>query len=150
MSIRDLSSQEIEQLIGTRHGTTGIEFPPPGLSPYYSWLIRTLHHLAESSVGNLRVTRDEANPTSIHVMPGRATIGGEARAFVGETIDLAQFNNSSVLVSLQADGETCAVQITDETSNWPAPPHIKLARVALAEGKIVAVEDRRMDALFHA
>ena len=74
MPIQELTSAEIEALVGTRHGVTGVEYPPNGLQPYYQWLMRAVHLLAEAASlsGGLRVSRDTASATRVRRRPGIA------------------------------------------------------------------------------
>ncbi len=151
MAIQELSVEEIEALVGTRHAATGIEYPPNGLQPYDHWLMRTLHLLAEQAAGpgGLRVARDDAGATTINIAPGRATIEGDALAFAGGVLDLASHNNDTAYVWAEADDDALAVNAGADGDGWPVDPHVKLAEVALAAGAIVSILDRRWDAVFH-
>ena len=150
MPIRDPDPTDTQQLIGTRHATTGIEFPPPGLQPYHDWLIRTLAHLADASCGALRVARDADTPTAVVVMPGRATLASTPIDFPGVTLDLAAHNNTAVLLALIVDAGAPAVHVAPLADGWPADPHIKLAQVTLAAGVVTAIVDRRFESIFKA
>lgn len=147
MSIKQLSSDQIANLVGTRHPATGFEYPPDGLQPYYQWLVRTLHLLAESGAGALRVTRDEAGPTKVHVAPGRASIADVPLAYPGGTIDLASYNNDTALLWLADDDGEAAITVVNESTGWPGASHIKLAEVTLEAGEIVDVLDRRFETI---
>jgi hypothetical protein len=148
MAVRELSAEEIEALVGTRHGVTGMEYPPQGLQPYYQWLIRTLHLLAESSAGALRVAQDASSPTAVTVAPGRASIQGVALSYEGGVIDLAGFNNDTVYVWLFDDSGAAAVGFGAEGDGWPVQAHIKLAQVTLEAGAITGILDRRFETVF--
>ncbi|MEO1235559.1 MAG: hypothetical protein AAFX76_02095 [Planctomycetota bacterium] len=148
MSTSDLTVEQINQLVGTRHPVTGIEFPPSGLQPYHDWLIRTLHRLADSSFGYWRVDRAGVSPTSISVAPGRASIASVAVDSEGTVIDLAGFNNETAFVWLEADGNEALVAAGAASEGWPATAHLALAEVALDGGAIAAIVDRRLDAVF--
>jgi hypothetical protein len=149
MTIKELTPDQIEQRVGTRHAGTGIEYPPSGLQPYYHWLMRTLHLLAESSAAALRVARDDADATTIRVLPGRASIGGVALAYAGGTVDLAAHNNDTAYVWLEDDGGA-TVKTAGAATGWPATAHIKLAEVTLAGGEITDVLDRRFETFLKA
>ncbi len=150
MAVRELSPQEIQELVGLRHTTTGIAFPPSGLTPYYDWLIRTLHRLAESSFGSLSVVPDDATLTTVRVMPGRATIDEVVRTYDGGTLELASHNNDTALIWLAASGGAGAVaQAGAIDEGWPTSPHIRLAHVQIDAGRITRIVDRRLDQIFH-
>lgn len=143
----DLATDDIAALIGTRHAGTGVEFPPAGLQPYHDWLIRTLHRLAESSAGALRVSRADTD-ASVHVAPGRASIDGVALGLAETTLDLAAFNNSTALVWLADDSGSAVVAAADTGTGWPGTPHLKLAEVTLSAGVVASVLDRRFETVF--
>lgn len=147
MPIKQLSSEDIRELAGTRHSVTGFEYPPAGLQPYYEWIVRTLHLLSEASVGQLRVSPDESGATVIIVAPGRASISDVPLDYAGETIDLSQYNNSTVYVWLEDDGGSASVNYALSTSGWPTGAHIKLAEVTLAGGAIIEVLDKRFETI---
>jgi hypothetical protein len=149
MAIEELSSADIEQRVGTRHPRTGLEYPPSGLQPYYQWLMRALHLLAESSAGALRVARDDTSLTTVRVLPGRASIAGVALDYPGGTLDLAALNNDTAYVWLEDDGGAQVKTATDATG-WPSGAHIKLAEVTLSAGEITAVLDRRFETMLKA
>lgn len=150
MTIRDLSSDQITELVGTRHAVTGVEFPPAGLQPYHEWLVRQLHHLAESSAGNLRVVPDDTAQTTVRVMPGRASIGGVALVYGGGAIDLATYNNDTAYLWLEDDSGAASIGIATDAAGWPGSAHIKLAEVTLAAGVIVEILDRRFETMLSA
>ena len=147
MVVRELTEAEIEALVGARHEVTGLAYPANGLQPYYAWLVRTLHLLAESSAGALRVARDAESATAVRVMPGRATVDGVVVAYEGGELDLALHNNDTALVWLVEDAEQAKVEAGASGDGWPVGPHIKLAEVELAEGAIVNVLDRRFETM---
>jgi hypothetical protein len=150
MAVRDLSPQEIQELVGLRHATTGIAFPPSGLTPYYDWLIRTLHRLAESSFGALSVVPDDATPTTVRIMPGRATINEAIRNYEGGTLELAPHNNDTALIWLASSGSEGAVARAGAIdAGWPTSPHVRLAHVQIDAGRITRIVDRRLDSVFH-
>ena len=149
MTIQELSTSEIEQRVSTRHAGTGIEYPPSGLQPYYHWLVRTLHLLAESSAAALRVAEDDTNATTVRIMPGRASIGGVALSYDGGTIDLSTYNNDTAYIWLENDGGA-AVKVADDATGWPGGAHIKLAEVTLASGEITEIVDRRFETMLKA
>jgi hypothetical protein len=148
MSIQELTSAEIEALVGTRHPATGMEYPPVGLQPYYDWLLRTLHLLAESSAGALRVAGDDGGAMTVAVTPGRVSIDAVPLDFPGGTLDLTAFDNDTALLWLYDGGGTAAVGAALAGDGWPGVNHIKLAEVTLAEGQIVAILDRRFETIF--
>lgn len=148
MSIKELTHDEIDALVGTRHPVTGVEYPPNGLQPYYHWLIRALHLLSESTLGAFRVAADETSPTTIHVAPGRASLSGVLLEFAGDTIDLSAFNNDTAYVWLHNDAGSAAVGSASDATGWPGGTHLKLAEVVIASGEITQIVDRRIDHLF--
>lgn len=148
MPSSDLSAKAIRELVGSRHTTTGIEFPPAGLQPYHDWLIQTLHRLAESSAGALRVDRSEASSTSICVAPGRASISGVALSLPETTMDLAGFNNDTALIWLADNSGAAQLSSASDATGWPAGAHLKLAEVTLAAGAITSILDRRFESVF--
>lgn len=148
MSIRELSSQEIDAVVGTRHSGTGIAYLPEGLQPYYAWLIRTLHLLAESSAGALRVARDGESEVAVRVAPGRASISEVALMYEGGTIDLGAHNNDTVYLSLRDEAGSAAIAVASQGEGWPTAAHIKLAEVTLEGGEVVEILDRRFETIF--
>jgi hypothetical protein len=148
MPIQDLTADQIDSLVGTRHPGTGIEYPPDGLQPYYYWLIRALHLLAESSLGALRVTEDDSSSTAIQITPGRVTVSGVVLDFTGETNDLSAFNNDTVYVWLRDNAGVPGIGINAASGGWPGISHIKLAEVTIAAGAITGILDRRLETVF--
>lgn len=148
MTVKVLSAENITQLVGTRHPTTGIEYPPDGLQPYYHWLVSTLHLLAESSAGALRVARDTDDQAGVHVAPGRASISDVALAYDGGTIDLGAYNNSTAYLWLFDDDGEAAIGVDDESNGWPGGDHLKLAEVTLQAGAVTHILDRRFETIF--
>lgn len=147
----DLTESQIVELVGTRHATTGIEFPPAGLQPYHDWLIRSLHQLAESSFGALRVSPSAAAPTSVCVAPGRANVASEVLSVGEVTLDLAVHNNTTALVWLEEiGGGAGGVAAASLADGWPTSAHLKLAEVTLDAGRVVSVLDRRLESVFTA
>ena len=147
MSIEELNPSEIEQRVGTRHALTGIEYPPDGLQPYYHWLVRTLHLLAESSAAALRVAKDDADQTTVRIMPGRASIAGVALSFEGGTRDLSSYNNTTAYLWLHNDNGSAAIGVDSASNGWPGTDHLKLAEVTLSAGQITDVLDRRFETM---
>ncbi|MCC6681767.1 MAG: hypothetical protein IT445_12770 [Phycisphaeraceae bacterium] len=147
MTIRDLSSDQITDLVGTRHQTTGVEFPPAGLQPYHEWLVRQLHHLAESSCGALRVMRDDESATTVRVMPGRASIDLAVLAYAGGVFDLAAFNNDTAYLWLEDDSGAASIGVATSGSDWPGTAHLKLAEVTIAAGVVTDILDRRFESI---
>ena len=144
----DLSPDAIRDLVGTRHDTTGIEFPPAGLQPYHDWLIRPLHRLAESSAGAFRVDRASDNATTVCISPGRASIAGVVLTLDETLIDLAVFNNDTAYVWLEDNAGSAQLGNAAASAGWPSNAHLKLAEVTLAGGAITAILDRRLETLF--
>ncbi|MEM1108715.1 MAG: hypothetical protein AAGH99_08500 [Planctomycetota bacterium] len=144
----DLSTDAINALVGTRHPTTGIEFPPSGLQPYHDWLIRTLHRLAESSAGGLRVQRAEGDPVGICIASGRASIAGVALSLEEYSTSLAGFNNDTTLVWLADASGEAEVGTTSVANGWPSSDHLKLAEVSIEAGEITSILDRRFETVF--
>jgi len=145
MPTKDLTLDELQALVGTRHAVTDFEYPPNGLQPYYQWLMNTLHLLAESSLGALRVSASDASDTSIRIAPGRATVSGVVLDFAGQTSDLAAYNNDTAYIWLQDNAGSPQIGIGADASGWPAGAHLKLAEVTLASGQITQILDRRIE-----
>lgn len=141
----ELTPEQIDALVGTRHATTDIEFPPQGLQPYHQWLIRTLHRLAECSLGAFRVDQALEGTTSVRVAPGRASINDEVVVFKGQTLDLVSFNNATAKLWLE---EASGDAVAQAGEDWPASPHLRLAEVEVSEGVVVAITDLRLEAVF--
>ncbi len=148
MSIQELSPDEIDALVGTRHPVTGVEYPPNGLQPYYHWLIRALHLLSESSIGAFRVAKEETSGTTVRVAPGRATLSGVVLGYPGGNIDLSGFNNDTAYVWLHNNAGSPAVGTAPDATGWPGTTHLKLAEVTIASGQVTQIIDRRIDHLF--
>ncbi len=144
----DLTADQIEALVGQRHPTTGIEFPAAGLLPYHDWLIRTLHRLAECSLGALRVEPARTDELSVVITRGRATIADTPVTLDDTTLDLALFNNDTVLLALVLDTGSGPLVIRRLDEGWPSGPHLKLAEVVLVAGGIETVWDRRLETVF--
>lgn len=147
MAIKELSPDQITELVGTRHPAVGFEYPPDGLQPYYQWLVRTLHLLAESGAGALRVAREETGGAKVHVAPGRASISDVVLVYAGGSIDLGSYNNDTALLWLADDGGEAKIEVASESTGWPGESHIKLAEVTLEAGEIVNILDRRFEAM---
>jgi len=145
MTIRDLTLEQVTALVGTRHEPTGVEFPPAGLQPYHAWLVRQLHHLAESSAGALRVVHDDGGDTTVRIMPGRASIDGVPLHYAGGAVDLAGFNNDTACLWLEDDEGEAVIGVAADGEGWPVSLHIKLAEVTLAAGSIAQIVDRRFE-----
>ncbi len=148
MPIQELTSIEIDSLVGTRHAVAGFEYPPNGLQPYYEWLIRTLHLLAESSLGALRVCRDGGSGTSVLIAPGRASISGVVLECAGQTLELAAYNNDTVYLWLFNDAGQAGIGAGLDGIGWPGTAHLKLAEVTIASGQITQILDRRIEHIF--
>lgn len=144
MTLRELTTSDLQARVGTRHVGTRIVYPPLGLQPYYEWLLQTLDHLAEASVPDLKVRRDDTSDTAIYVMAGRAMVDGVAMVVPAETIDLSFFNNDTALVWLE-DDEGPLIELATDATGWPTSPHIKLAEVTLEGGAITQILDRRVE-----
>lgn len=149
MAIRTLELETAIARVGERHARTGFAYPRPGQQPYFEWLVASLELLADASAGDCRVAGDDASPTSVRVMPGRASVEGVVLAFDGAVLDLAAFDDDTALVYLEDDGGASAKAVASATG-WPATAHLKLAEVTLAAGSIVAVLDRRFETILKA
>ncbi len=149
MAFVQLSNSEIDARVGNRHAATGIEYPANGLQPYYHWLVRTLHDLAESSNAALRVGRDDASVTSVRIAPGSALLDTTVMDYAGEAIDLAAWNNSTVLLWL-ANESGPVVKVGLQSAGWPTVAHVRLATVTLATGQVTQVLDNRGQTQYHA
>jgi len=150
MPTRPLEPDQLESLVDTRDPVTGLTYPRAGLTPYHDWLIETLHLLAASSLGHLRVSRDAASATAVCIAPGRAEIGGVATAFGGATLDRASMNNDTVLVWLAESHGIGQAGAAATAAGWPTDAHLKLAEVTLDAGRVTAIVDRRLEAVFRA
>lgn len=150
MSIKELTSQELADLVDTRHAATGVAYAPRGLQPYYEWLLRSVHLLAESSAGAFRVAKDDESDTSIIILPGRASISGVALEFPGDVMELAAYNNDTALVWLEDNAGQTDINVTDAATGWPGGSHIKLAEVTLVAGEITQIIDRRFETILKA
>jgi hypothetical protein len=150
MASQDLSTQQIAALVGTTHPVTGLAYPEAGLQPYYDWLIRSLHRLAEASAGDLRVWQDDDEPASVWVAPGRCSIAGAALAYPGGSLSLGAYNNSTALIWLQDNAGAAQLGVADTAAGWPAGDHLKLAEATLSAGQITLIADRRFDTLLKA
>ena len=147
MAIKELTTSEIEILVGTRHETTGFEYPVNGLQPYYQWLVATLHLLAESSLGDLKVSSDDINDTTVRVASGRATINGSVLSYSSEITDLATFNNDITYIWLQDNTGIATIGQASASVGWPAVDHVKLAEVTISAGEITDILDRRAETI---
>lgn len=147
MTLQTLTLDQAIARIGQRHARTGLEYPRPGLQPYFEWLLASLELLADASAGDFRVVREDGAATSVRIMPGRASIGGVKLAFDGQVIDLAAYDEQTALLWLENSGGA-ALNFTDSASGWPASAHIPLAEVTLAGGEITSVTDLRFETLF--
>ncbi|MEM6333750.1 MAG: hypothetical protein AAF823_10475 [Planctomycetota bacterium] len=150
MSTPDLTPTQADALTDTRDPRTGLRYPPIGLQPYHRWLLDTLHRLAAHAASDYLVTPDTATPTSIHVAPGRASIGGTPLPHAGTTLELAALNNDTALVHLTDNAGSPELAASASAVGWPATPHIKLAEVTLAAGAITAITDRRFETILAA
>lgn len=147
MPSQDLTSQQIAELVGSTHPTTGVPYPEAGLQPYYAWLIDALHRLSQSSAGDLRVWNDAEDAASVWIAPGRCSIAGQALSFAGGTIDLAVYNNATALLWLQDNAGSAEIATADADSGWPVGDHLKLARVQLDSGAVTSITDLRFETL---
>lgn len=147
----DLSTSAIDTIVNTRDTRTGVRFPPAGLQPYHAWLVDTLHRLATASAADYLVTIDERSPTSIHVAPGRASIGGVPLTHGGSEYELAAFNNKTALIWLADDGGgSPLITFALLSDGGPDGAHIKLAEVTLVAGSITTIVDRRFESILSA
>lgn len=150
MPSQDLTNQQIQSLVGESHPITGVAYPEAGLQPYYDWLIRSLHRLAEASAGDLKVYRDADAAASIWVAPGRCSVAGQALSYEGGAIDLGIYNNSTALIWIEDDSGSALVGVTDTSSGWPIGNHLKLAEAQLKAGVVTLITDRRFETLLKA
>ncbi len=120
MAIEQLTPEQIDELVGTRHATTGIEYPAEGLQPYYQWLVRALHALAERSAGALCVAEDDVNATTVNIAPGRASISSVVLDYAGGAIDLSSYNNDIAYLWLEDNAGSASIAHASDASGWPA------------------------------
>jgi len=147
MPQRDLTPQQVHELIDTRDPATGLVYPPTGLQPYHDWLIQSLHRLAGSAAGALRVSPSETSATSVYIAPGRATVDGAVLVYAGGDLALAAFNNDTALVWLEDDAGSALIGAAADATGWPGGAHLKLAEVELAGGEITSITDRRFETM---
>lgn len=147
MPQRDLTPDEAADLIDTRDPVTGLVYPPAGLQPYHDWLVQSIHRLAASSAGALRVVRGDASDTSVHIAPGRATVDGIVLVYAGGDLELGAYNNDTTLVWLEDDSGSALIGAADDATGWPGGAHLKLAEVTLAGGAVTSITDRRFEAM---
>lgn len=147
MASQDLTAEQIAALVGGAHPVTGVAYPEAGLQPYYEWLIRSLHRLAEASAGDLRVWHDADAAASVWVAPGRCSIAGQALVYAGGSIDLGTYNNSTALIWLEDDAGSAKIATADLADGWPAGDHLKLAQAELDAGEVTLITDLRFETL---
>lgn len=147
MPQRDLTPQQVEDLIDTRDPATGLLYPPAGMQPYHDWLIQSLHRLAGSAAGDLRVSTGEASATSVYIAPGRATVDSAVLVHPGGDLELGAYNNDTALIWLEDDAGSAQIGAAAGGTGWPAGTHLKLAEVELAGGEITLITDRRFEAM---
>ncbi len=150
MPSQDLTSEQIIDRVGSSHAITGLAYPEAGLQPYYEWLVRSLHRLAEASAGDLRVWHDADDATSIWVAPGRCSIAGQPLSYAGGSHDLGVHNNDTALVWLEDNAGVAAVGVAAQSAGWPAGDHLKLAEAVLDAGEVTLITDRRFETLLKA
>jgi len=150
MPIIELTAEQTADLVDTRHAGTGMLYPPDGLQPYYLWLMRSLHQLAETSASALKIHADADNPAGVIVMPGRASINGHPLNLSEQAIDLSEFDDDTLNVWLHRDSGSAAVSVGTSGDGWPSTPHIRLAQVVLDEGAVTSIIDRRFEAILRA
>ena len=150
MPSKDLTSQQIAELVGSAHPATGVTYPESGLQPYYAWLIDAVQRLSEASAGDLRVWHDADDAASVWIAPGRCSIAGQPLSYAGGTLDLATYNNSTALVWLQDNTGSAEVATGNIGSGWPVGDHLKLAEVQLDSGAITQITDLRFETILKA
>lgn len=150
MPAQPLGSEQIAALIDTADPRTGVTYPAAGTQPWYEWLVRTVHRLAQASAGDLAVYADEDAASSVFIAPGRCSIDGVALAYPGGSVDLSLYNNATALIYLEDDGGTPAVGLATTLDSWPVGNHLKLAEATLANGQIDAILDRRFETILRA
>jgi len=137
-------------IVGGAHPVTGVAYPEAGLQPYYAWLIRSLHRLAEASAGDLRVWHDADAAASVWVAPGRCSIAGQALVYAGGSVGLGLYNNSTALIWLEDNAGVAEIGAADTGSGWPVGDHLKLAEAQLDSGEVTLITDRRFETLLQA
>lgn len=146
----DLTSQQIAERVGDTHPVTGLTYPEAGLQPYYEWLIRSLHRLAEASAGDLRVWHDADAASSVWVAPGRCSIAGQTLAYDGGSLDLGAYNNDTALIWLHDNAGTAELATASDATGWPGTDHLRLARAQLDSGAVTLITDLRFETLLKA
>lgn len=143
MAIEDLTTTQVNALVGTRHDRAGFEYPASGLQPYYNWLIRTLNHLGESTVG-LRVVEIDGNADAIGVTAGAIQMGnGDVLAYAGDVdsggaID-GLTDDDTTYVWAEISAGAISISSAIDGTGWPSKPHVKLAEVTMASGVITSI-----------
>lgn len=130
---------------GTRHAGTGLLYPPENLNPHTMAMYNAMKHLADSCFFDYQVKEDDANNTTIAILPGRAVIDGVVLVYAGGTVDLAALNNDTAYVWVTDNAGSPQIGSGADASGWPSVPHIKLAEVTLASGVITGIVDRRRE-----
>ena len=148
MPLTPPSADALHSFVGTVHPVTGVLYPPPGMQPYWEWLVGAVHLLSESSAGQLKVWAAGDLPEGVWIAAGRATIGSKAVAYEGGTLSLAAFNNATAHLWLAESGGDAVVEAGAAGDGWPTASHIRLAEVTLESGRVTAVLDRRWEAAF--
>ncbi len=145
MDIKLPEVEEINALTGLTDTGTGIVYPANGLQPYYLWLMQTIHQLNACTDTNYKTWDSAESDTSVYISQGKCRISGTDLTSLNGTIELAQFNNSTVNIAI-IDGNTqgqSGVGIIERNTIWPSIDHFKIAKVTLANGKITNIKDQR-------
>lgn len=140
MAVKDITTADVTQLVNTRDLLTGLTYPESGKQPWHNWLIQTLAHQSQASAYWLLVKEDDANDTTVRVMPGWLTIDGSQRQFTGDVIDLVAYDDSNAYVWMYLSGGDATI---GAGPTLPSSSHVPLAMVALASGAITSVDDLR-------
>ncbi|MEM9020036.1 MAG: hypothetical protein AAGC44_05680 [Planctomycetota bacterium] len=150
MPPQDLTSHQIASLVGGTHPVTGVRYPEAGLQPYYEWLIRSLHRLADASAGDLRVWPDAEAAASVWIAPGRCSIAGQPLHYTGGSVGLGLYNNGTALIWMQNNAGSAEVGATDSASGWPVGGHLRLAEAQLEGGSVTQLTDLRFETILKA
>lgn len=125
---------------------TGVEYIPTGVSPYHLHFRKMLYRLLRACerANDLRVYQD--GDLTIGIRPGKATVGGQALAFAGES-ETPVTPSGTTDIWLDDQG-----QIQQSTSGLPtdATSFIPLAQVVADQTSITSITDRRGEAMLQA
>jgi len=145
MAAKDRTTAQVNALENTRDSLTGLIYTQRGTNPSYEAMVNWIWHLSQASFHAGLVKLDDANDTTIRIMPGRFTINGTALSYAGEAIDLSAYNNDTAYVWAYDSASTLTIGYGTDAAGWPTVNHVKLAEVVLSGGAITSITDRRAE-----